>query len=189
MPDLPVTCTLSRVALKARRERLLNNLVGRAEQRLEVAGGCRLASSADRAEVELRPEARSSRRPTGDSTARRADGGGESDVGVHADPGRAEKRRPPRGPLDHSTKFLKAAGLPPVPQRPTSWQTFLKAHCGATAGGDFFTTEVWTWQGLVTYYTVFVLDLASRRVQILGSTPHPERAVHAAGRAPGDGGG
>lgn len=33
---------------------------------------------------------------------------------------------------------------------------------------------MWTWQGLVTYYTVFVLDLASRRVQILGSTPHPE---------------
>jgi len=26
----------------------------------------------------------------------------------------------------------------------------------------------------VTYYTVFVFDLASRRVQILGSTPHPE---------------
>jgi putative transposase len=27
---------------------------------------------------------------------------------------------------------------------------------------------------LVTYYTVFVIDLASRRVQVLGSTPHPE---------------
>jgi transposase InsO family protein len=26
----------------------------------------------------------------------------------------------------------------------------------------------------VTYYTVFVIDLASRRVQILGSTPHPD---------------
>jgi transposase InsO family protein len=27
---------------------------------------------------------------------------------------------------------------------------------------------------LVTFYTVFVIDLASRRVEILGSTPHPE---------------
>ena len=44
---------------------------------------------------------------------------------------------------------------------------------GAIAGADFFTTEVWTWRGLVTYYTVFVIDLASRRVQIVGSTPHP----------------
>jgi transposase InsO family protein len=71
-------------------------------------------------------------------------------------------------------RVLKAAGLPPVPQRPTSWQTFLRSHWGAIAGADFFTTEVWTWRGLVTYYTVFVIDLASRRVQVLGSTPHPE---------------
>jgi transposase InsO family protein len=71
-------------------------------------------------------------------------------------------------------RILKAAGVPPVPQRPTSWQTFLRAHWGAIAGADFFTTEVWTWRGLVTYSTVFVIDLASRRVQILGSTPHPE---------------
>jgi putative transposase len=71
-------------------------------------------------------------------------------------------------------RILKAAGVPPVPERPTSWQTFLRAHWGAIAGADFFTTEVWTWRGLVTYYTVFVIDLASRRVQVLGSTPHPD---------------
>jgi putative transposase len=71
-------------------------------------------------------------------------------------------------------RILKAAGLPPAPQRPTSWHTFLKAHWGIVAGADFFTTEVWTWSGLVTYYTVFVIDLASRRVQILGSTAHPD---------------
>ena len=71
-------------------------------------------------------------------------------------------------------RILKAHGVPPVPQRPTSWQTFLEAHWGVVAGADFFTTEVWTWRGLVTYYTVFAIDLASRRVQILGSTPHPE---------------
>jgi putative transposase len=71
-------------------------------------------------------------------------------------------------------RIQKAAGVPPVPERPTSWQTFLRAHWGAIAGADFFTTEVWTWRGLVTVYTVFVLDLASRRVHIVGSTPHPD---------------
>ena len=71
-------------------------------------------------------------------------------------------------------RLLKAAGMPPVPERPTSWQTFLRAHWGAIAGADFFTTEVWTWRGLVTFYTVFVIDLASRRVQIVGSTPYPD---------------
>jgi len=74
-------------------------------------------------------------------------------------------------------RILKAHGLPPVPQRPTSWQTFLHAHWGVIAGADFFTTEVWTWRGLVTFYTVFVIDLASR--QILGSTPCPDAAFMA----------
>src|SRR5262245_44145495 len=64
-------------------------------------------------------------------------------------------------------------GLPPVPERPTSWQTFFPALWCAIAGVDFFTTEVWTCVGLVTFYTLFVIDLASRRVEIVGSTPHP----------------
>jgi hypothetical protein len=45
-------------------------------------------------------------------------------------------------------RILKAAGLPHVPHRPTSWQTFLKAHCGVIAAADFFTSDVWTWRGL-----------------------------------------
>jgi HTH-like domain len=44
-------------------------------------------------------------------------------------------------------RTLKAQGIPPVPERPTSWRTFLRAHWGAIAGVDFFTTEVWTWRG------------------------------------------
>ena len=79
-------------------------------------------------------------------------------------------------------RILKAQGLSPVPERPTSWQTFLRAHWGAIAGADFFTTEVWTWRGLVTYYTVFVIDLASRRVHIVGSTPHPDEVFMVDGR-------
>jgi Integrase core domain len=72
------------------------------------------------------------------------------------------------------SRILKAQGLPPVPERPTSWLSFLKAHWAIITGADFFTTEVWMWQGLITYvYTVFVIDLASCRVQVVGSTPHP----------------
>src|SRR5437867_6558293 len=42
-------------------------------------------------------------------------------------------------------RILKAHGVSPVPARPTSSQAFLRAHWGAIAGADFFTTEVWTW--------------------------------------------
>ena len=38
-------------------------------------------------------------------------------------------------------RILTAYGIPPVPERPTSWQMFLQAHWGAIAGADFFTTE------------------------------------------------
>ena len=82
--------------------------------------------------------------------------------------------------LDHRVarstvaKVLRDHGIPPVPGRPSSWRTFLRAHWGVIAGADFFTTEVWTPRGLVTYYTLFVLDLESRLVQVVGSTPHPD---------------
>jgi putative transposase len=85
-------------------------------------------------------------------------------------------------------RILKAAGLPPVPQRPTSWQTFLKAHWGVIAGADFFTTEVWTWQGLATYYTVFVhgLGLSPRRDPRLDAASRC--ALHAADHPDADDG-
>ena len=93
-------------------------------------------------------------------------------MGRHADQG-ALKNVGHRVGRSTIRRVLKAAGLPPVPQRPTSWQTFLKAHWGLIAAAEFFATEGWTWQGLVTYDTVFVIDLASRRVHLFGSTPQP----------------
>ena len=72
--------------------------------------------------------------------------------------------------------ILRTHGIGPVPERPMSWRTLLAAHWGAIAAADFFATEVWTARGLVTYYTLFVIELASRRVHLVGSTPHPDDA-------------
>ena len=43
-------------------------------------------------------------------------------------------------------------------------------------GTDFFTVEVLTLRGLVTYYILFFMHLDSRRVEIAGITPHPNEA-------------
>jgi putative transposase len=73
-------------------------------------------------------------------------------------------------------RILKTAGIPPSRQRPTTWRTFIRAHWPALVAADFFTTEVWTARGLVTYHTAFVIELHTRRVQVLGSTLHPDGA-------------
>ena len=43
----------------------------------------------------------------------------------------------------------------------------------SVAASDFFTVEVATWYGIVTYYVFFVIHLSTRRVRIAGITPHP----------------
>jgi putative transposase len=54
------------------------------------------------------------------------------------------------------------------------WSVFLKAHWKALAAADFFTVEVWSWRGLMTYYVLFVIELATRRVRIAGITVQPD---------------
>jgi putative transposase len=49
-------------------------------------------------------------------------------------------------------------------------------RCVIQFAADFFRTEVWTMRGLVTYYTLFVIEIQSRRVHLLGSTSHPDEA-------------
>jgi putative transposase len=70
---------------------------------------------------------------------------------------------------------LREQGIDPAPERGkhTSWSTFLKAHWECVAATDFFTVEVCTARGLVTFYVLFFLDLASRAVQIAGVTTTP----------------
>ena len=47
-----------------------------------------------------------------------------------------------------------------------SWTTFIKSHWDVLAAIDFTTVEVWTTSGLVTYYLLFVMEVATRRVHM-----------------------
>ncbi len=77
------------------------------------------------------------------------------------------------------SNVLKANGIKPSPDRPSSWRSFIRAHWGQIAAMDFFTTEVWTATGLRTHYVLFAIDLKSRRVHICGITRHPTEAFMA----------
>jgi len=70
-------------------------------------------------------------------------------------------------------KVLKEHGIHSSPDRPMSWRTFVRSHAHLIVAADFFTTEVWTARGLVTYFTLFVIEVATRRVYIAGTTTNP----------------
>src|ERR1700686_4282890 len=71
---------------------------------------------------------------------------------------------------------LQRHGLPPAPerQRTTTWPDFIRIHLALLGGTDFFTAEVLTLHGLVTYYVLFFIHLESRRVDIAEITVHPD---------------
>jgi hypothetical protein len=70
---------------------------------------------------------------------------------------------------------LRRHGTAPAPKRSqtTAWKDFISSHMAVTAGMDFFTAEVLTWRGLVTYYVLLVIQLETRRVTLAGITRHP----------------
>jgi transposase InsO family protein len=74
--------------------------------------------------------------------------------------------------------ILKRHGLPPAPKRKTTttWKEFIRTHLDVLVATDFFTTEVWTLGGLVTYCILFFLHLGSRKIYVAGVTPHPNAA-------------
>jgi transposase InsO family protein len=74
--------------------------------------------------------------------------------------------------------ILKRHGIPPAPERKTTttWKEFISTHMEMLVATDFFTAEVWTLGGLVTYYVLFFIHLGSRRVHVASVTPHPNEA-------------
>src|SRR5262245_6708928 len=72
---------------------------------------------------------------------------------------------------------LKRHGLPPAPERKTTTtgKEFIRTHMDVLVATDFFTMEVWTLGGLVTYYVLFFIHIASRKIHVAGVTPHPDQ--------------
>ena len=72
--------------------------------------------------------------------------------------------------------ILRRHNLAPAPERTrtTTWKEFIQSHIDVLAGADFFTVEVLTWRGLVTYYVLFFMEVGSRRVSLGGITRHPD---------------
>jgi transposase InsO family protein len=66
-------------------------------------------------------------------------------------------------------------GLLPDPDRPyrTTWKDFLKSHWESLAATDFFSVEAWGPKGLTRYLVLFVIEVATRKVEIVGIHENP----------------
>jgi hypothetical protein len=73
--------------------------------------------------------------------------------------------------------ILRRHDTPPAPKRKqtTSWKDFIRAPMAVLAATDFFTVEVLTRKGLMTYYVLFFIHLESRRICLAGVTRHPDQ--------------
>ena len=71
-------------------------------------------------------------------------------------------------------RILRRCGLGPAPRRGgPSWTQFLRAQAAGLLATDFFTVET---VGLTRLYVLFVVEVQSRAVHLLGISAYPTGA-------------
>ena len=72
-------------------------------------------------------------------------------------------------------RIMLDAGLLPDPDKPykTTWRTFLQSHWESICACDFLSCEVRGLTGLTRYLVFFVIELATRKVEIVGIHADP----------------
>jgi hypothetical protein len=74
-------------------------------------------------------------------------------------------------------EMLARHGIEPAPERArkTTWKEFLTQHWDLIVAADFFTIEAWTRRGLQRFIVLFLMELSTRKVEIAGIAPSPNR--------------
>ena len=70
-------------------------------------------------------------------------------------------------------RILRRHGLGPVPRGAPTWTEFLASQANSVLATDFFTVDT---VSLKQLYVLFVIELSTREVHILGVTDHPTGA-------------